>query len=84
MKQRTTQLGVRKNPDSSRVHGLCLPLDSSSSKSGTRKLRCQRLENRERCAFLVLNGCAEEHLLVALTPPIKLKIKSESPRRWKL
>ena len=31
MKHRTTQLGVRKNPDSPRVHGLRLSANSSSS-----------------------------------------------------
>jgi hypothetical protein len=33
MKQRTTQLGVRKNPDSPRVHGLRLTVTSSSRRS---------------------------------------------------
>jgi hypothetical protein len=30
MKHRSTQFGVRKNPDSQRVHGLRLTVDSSS------------------------------------------------------
>lgn len=34
MKQRTTQFGVRKNPDSLRVHGLRLTADSSWLRSG--------------------------------------------------
>ncbi len=33
MKHRTTQLGVRKNPDSPRVHGLRLKVDSFSVQS---------------------------------------------------
>src|ERR1700690_1979572 len=33
MKPRTTQLGVRKNPDSPRVHGLRLKVDSFSVQS---------------------------------------------------
>ncbi len=33
MKHRTTQLGVRKNPDSPRVHGLRLKVDSLSVQS---------------------------------------------------
>ena len=36
MKHRTTQLGVRKNPDSPRVHGLRLAASSSPSESCTR------------------------------------------------
>jgi excisionase family DNA binding protein len=35
MKHRSIQLGVRKNPDSPRVHGLRLAADSSSSRSGS-------------------------------------------------
>src|SRR6267378_493279 len=35
MKHRSTQLGVRKNPDSPRVHGLRLTVDSSSLRSGS-------------------------------------------------
>jgi hypothetical protein len=34
MKHRTTQLGVRKNPDSPRVHGLRLTVSSPSLSSG--------------------------------------------------
>jgi len=34
MKSSSKQLGVRKNPDSPRVHGLRLTVDSSSSKFG--------------------------------------------------
>ena len=33
MKHRSIQLGVRKNPDSPRVHGLRLTVDSSSLRS---------------------------------------------------
>ena len=33
MKHRSTQLGVRKNPDSPRVHGLRLTVDSFSVQS---------------------------------------------------
>src|SRR5229473_3512736 len=36
MKHRSTQLGVRKNPDSPRVHGLRLAASSSPSESCTR------------------------------------------------
>jgi len=35
MKHRSTQLGVRKNPDSPRVHGLRLTVDSSPLKPGS-------------------------------------------------
>jgi hypothetical protein len=35
MKQRTTQFGVRKNPDSPRVHGLRLTVRSASLRSGS-------------------------------------------------
>jgi excisionase family DNA binding protein len=35
MKHRSTQFGVRKNPDSPRVHGLRLTVDSSSLRSGS-------------------------------------------------
>jgi hypothetical protein len=35
MKHRSTQLGMRKNPDSPRVHGLRLTVDSSSLRSGS-------------------------------------------------
>ena len=35
MKHRSTQLDVRKNPDSPRVHGLRLTVDSSSLTSGS-------------------------------------------------
>jgi hypothetical protein len=35
MKHRTTQLGLRKNPDSPRVHGLRLKVNSSSLASGS-------------------------------------------------
>ncbi len=34
MKTRSNQLGMRKNPDSPRVHGLRLTLNSSSSRAG--------------------------------------------------
>ncbi len=34
MKHRNTQFGVRKNPDSPRVHGLRLTVDSSPLKPG--------------------------------------------------
>ena len=34
MKHRNTQLGMRKNPDSPRVHGLRLTVNSSSLRSG--------------------------------------------------
>jgi len=37
MKQRTTQLGVRKNPDSSRVHGLRVSANWSPALSSERK-----------------------------------------------
>ena len=39
MKSPTTQLGVRKNPDSSRVHGLCLTASSSKSEVRARPPR---------------------------------------------
>ncbi len=35
MKHRNTQLGVRKNPDSPRVHGLRLTVNSSSLRSAS-------------------------------------------------
>jgi hypothetical protein len=35
MEHRSTQFGVRKNPDSPRVHGLRLTVNSSSIRSGT-------------------------------------------------
>jgi hypothetical protein len=35
MKHRSIQLGARKNPDSPRVHGLRLTVDSSSLRSGS-------------------------------------------------
>jgi hypothetical protein len=35
MKHRNTQIGVRKNPDSPRVHGSRLTVDSSSLRSGS-------------------------------------------------
>ena len=35
MKDRSTQLGVRKNPDSPRVHGLRLAVDSASLRFGS-------------------------------------------------
>jgi hypothetical protein len=35
MKHRSTQLGVRKNPDSPGVHGLRLVVNSSSLRSGS-------------------------------------------------
>jgi len=35
MKDRSTQLGVRKNPDSPRVHGLRLTVDSASLRFGS-------------------------------------------------
>src|SRR5437667_4301685 len=35
MKHRNSQFGVRKNPDSPRVHGLRLTVDSSSLRSGS-------------------------------------------------
>src|SRR5256885_15350804 len=35
MKHRNTQFGVRKNPDSPRVHGLRLTVDSSPLKPGS-------------------------------------------------
>ena len=36
MKHRNTQFGVRKNPDSPRVHGLRLTVDSSPLKPGSK------------------------------------------------
>jgi len=35
MKHRNTQFGMRKNPDSPRVHGLRLTVDSSPLKPGS-------------------------------------------------
>ena len=83
MKQRIAQLGMRKNPDSPRVHGLRLSVDSSSFKS----LRQNSLlaKDGELCAVPISNlSAAEDHLLVAFASPIKLKIKSVSSRHWKL
>src|SRR5258708_38730529 len=44
MKHRSTQLGVRKNPDSPRVHGLRLAASSSPSESCTRLQKQQEAE----------------------------------------
>ena len=35
MKHRNTQFGVRKNPDSPRVHGLRFTVDSATLRSGS-------------------------------------------------
>jgi excisionase family DNA binding protein len=48
MKHRTTQLGVRKNPDSPRVHGLRLKVDSFSvqAQGAVENLGCNETSSR--------------------------------------
>ena len=84
MKPRAAKLGVRKNPDSSRVHGLRLSVGPSSSESGTQKL-CRLLpENRGHCAFLPSNWSISEEQAGALAALARQSVRSESSLNWKL
>src|SRR2546425_11896542 len=52
MKHRSTQFGARKNPDSPRVHGLCLTVSSSpESATSCENLRELRRQARLRILF---------------------------------
>lgn len=60
MKPRTAQFGARKNPDSSRVHGLRLAADSSTPDTQTQEFRAGDAFQLVRAASEKLNLSEED------------------------